>query len=79
MTVKCNTHGDTDGFIVCRHVAKGEPAITRTEPSRGRHPNAPWEDLGEAICALCAIRDDLGVDDLMLICRRCLDRVQRHQ
>jgi hypothetical protein len=67
--VRCNDHELQPGYAVCVHVFAGEPIA---------HAIPPTDELGEALCAACA-GTELTVDDLKLICARCLERVQEQR
>lgn len=68
--VKCGKHGWVNGFIVCVHVLAGAKVAHRIEPTGQPAPDG----LGEILCLPCHLRlGDLNVDDLKLICSRCVD------
>ena len=62
--VTCDRHGKGPGYCVCLHVTNGAKVVGFVK--------ATEEELGEALCANCtANKDNLTVDDLVLICAGC--------
>jgi hypothetical protein len=67
--VRCATHGDRLlGYIVCVHVLNEAAVI-------GHRIDPTPDDLGEALCAVCAPlpRREPNISELRLICSKCVD------
>lgn len=63
--VRCRTHGEMEGYVVCRCVADGEKPTAKVE-----HPGESHPTLGLLLCADCAAVEP-DYDNLVLLCGFC--------
>jgi hypothetical protein len=69
--VVCDAHPElppAPGFCVCVHVMKEAAAIAEYE-------DATSTRLGNVLCAACRDSDDVGIDLLILVCARCVEKL----
>ena len=71
--IRCDTHGRTTGYAICKCILEqGKPVRAVTEPD----PKATGisRTIGSIVC-FDKHPDDHGVDDIVLLCKQCADKL----
>ena len=73
MSIECNNHGNSDGYVVCVHVLAGQSCEHFAE---AKQTGNKTEDLGEVLCKACSATFDEGseppIEDMRLVCGGCV-------